>query len=257
MEIIFTQLASAMAETVTHPIDVLKTNRQVSGKSLYSVMKQIYNSRGIRGFYPSVAPAILRHSVYTTGRVQLYEKLNVKDSGFITKLLLGSFTGGISQFIASPTDLIKVKMQTGQYNSMIKCFRDIYNTQGITGLYQGWKPNVLRAATVNMGELAFYDQTKQYLLGLGYKNDIKTHLSSGLVSGFFATLCSCPADVLKSRLMSSSSNVGVISTLTNIIRTEGFVPLWYGFFPNWLRLAPWQLTFWVSYEYMRNLHTSR
>lgn len=255
MEIIYTQVASALAETLTHPIDVLKTNRQVSGKSFTSIVKDIYKTRGVSGFYPSVYPAILRHMIYTTMRVQIYEKTRDDKATILKRLVNGAFSGGIAQLVASPADLIKVKMQTGQYTNMLKCFQDVYKKNGIRGLYQGWRPNVLRAATVNMGELAFYDQTKTYLLRIGYPDDIKTHLGSGLVSGFFATLCSCPADVLKSRLMSIGQEGSMVKTFTNIVRNEGIATLWYGFMPNWIRLAPWQLTFWVTYEQLKKLQS--
>jgi len=32
---------------------------------------------------------------------------------------------------------------------------------------------------------------------------------------------------------------------------EGPLALYKGFMPGWLRLAPWQLTFWVAYEQLR------
>jgi solute carrier family 25 uncoupling protein 27 len=35
------------------------------------------------------------------------------------------------------------------------------------------------------------------------------------------------------------------------VRKEGLLSLYKGFFPVWIRLAPWQMTFWVSYEKLR------
>jgi solute carrier family 25 uncoupling protein 27 len=36
-----------------------------------------------------------------------------------------------------------------------------------------------------------------------------------------------------------------------VIAHEGPLALYKGFVPGWLRLGPWQLTFWVSYEQLR------
>jgi solute carrier family 25 uncoupling protein 27 len=36
-----------------------------------------------------------------------------------------------------------------------------------------------------------------------------------------------------------------------VIAHEGPMALYKGFVPGWLRLGPWQLTFWVAYEQLR------
>jgi len=35
------------------------------------------------------------------------------------------------------------------------------------------------------------------------------------------------------------------------IKNEGFFALYKGFLPIWMRLGPWSLTFWVSFEWLR------
>jgi len=123
---------------------------------------------------------------------------------------------------------------------------------GITGFYQGVKPNVLRAMAVNLGELTAYDMSKKWLLN--YMDDRwYCHTIASIHSGFWAAFCSTPADVLKSRLMASGSNMSMTSCLVDIVKKEGFVAMWKGFFPNWIRLGPWQLIFWVTYEFTRGM----
>ena len=246
-----TSISASFAEIITHPFDYIKTNRQVSKQTLLTITKNILNTRGIIGFYPSILPAIMGHNIYTTLRVQMYENLKTHNSNFIYKLFLGGFCGGISQLITSPLDLMKIKLQIGQFNNTIECFRYLYNNKSFLQLYCGWKPNVIRAVLVNMGDIVFYDHTKKLLLENGFINNIKTHLLAGFSSGFFSTLFSCPADVLKSRMMADTNNKYVLRTLINIINKEGLFSLWYGFFPTLLRLTPWQLTFWVTYEYLK------
>lgn len=46
---------------------------------------------------------------------------------------------------------------------------------------------------------------------------------------------------------------GVIDCYIKIIRNEGFFSLYKGFLPSYIRMAPWSLTFWVSYEEIRKL----
>lgn len=39
-----------------------------------------------------------------------------------------------------------------------------------------------------------------------------------------------------------------IDCLRKTIKQEGLVALYKGFLPIWMRMAPWSLTFWLTYE---------
>lgn len=103
-----------------------------------------------------------------------------------------------------------------------------------------------------MGELVAYDTGKQFLLKY-MDDDIYCHALSSLNSGFWSTLLSTPAGVLKTRLMSDSSS-NMVDCTKEIIKNEGILGLWKGFFPIWMRLAHWQFTFWISYEQLIKLN---
>ena len=72
--------------------------------------------------------------------------------------------GGISQFIASPFDLLKVRYITNTKNnihlSLYETSISIIKKNGIRGLWTGATPNIARAILVNLGELATYDHSK-------------------------------------------------------------------------------------------------
>jgi len=267
-ELILIPIASLFAETITHPVDFIKTQKQYIKTSVpfYTLCLQTFQKNGVRGFYPSIVPAVMRHWVYTTTRVGLYEHLRSKDSNVLNKMYSGVIAGGIAQAIASPTDLIKIKLQTQVLQQAKKCkqikyvkkdgmytiIKNVYKTQGIKGFYYGWKPNVTRAMMVNLGELVAYDSGKQYLLQ--HMNDTMfCHGLASFHSGFWSTLLSTPADVIKTRLMADSKHT-MFQCAKDIIRNEGFLSLWKGFFPNWFRLAPWQFVFWTTYEQLRVLN---
>jgi solute carrier family 25 (mitochondrial dicarboxylate transporter), member 10 len=69
--------------------------------------------------------------------------------------------------------------------------------------------------------------------------DIRTHALASLVAGTVATTICTPADVLKSRIQSTSGKSG--SSITKIIakglKEEGPRFLMKGWTPAWLRLA--------------------
>lgn len=63
-------------------------------------------------------------------------------------------------------------------------------------------PNVQRAALVNMGDLAAYDYSKQFLIReFGMADNALVHAAAAFTAGFVAAVMGTPADVLKTRLM--------------------------------------------------------
>ncbi|KAK4483595.1 hypothetical protein RD792_010794 [Penstemon davidsonii] len=80
------------------------------------------------------------------------------------------------------------------------------------------------------------------------------------MSGLSATALSCPADVVKTRMMNQASSGeskiryrNSYDCLVKTVKIEGFRALWKGFIPTWARLGPWQFVFWVSYEKFRHI----
>ena len=81
-------------------------------------------------------------------------------------------------------------------------------------------------------------------------------------SSFFSlvgAIMGTPADVVKARMMNQPTDAqgrGLLyksswQCLSATIKNEGFFGLYKGFVPCWLRMAPWSLTFWLSYEQIR------
>ena len=112
-----------------------------------------------------------------------------------------------------------------------------YHAEGAAGFYRGWQPNVTRAAIVNIGELATYDEAKRAIKdATQWEEGVVLHTCSALCSGFVAALLSTPADVCKSRVM-SGMYPSMVSCLVGTVKNEGVAALWKGFGPNWLRLG--------------------
>lgn len=146
---------------------------------------------------------------------------------------------------------------SGPYDALSKIIR----AEGVRGLWKGVFPNVQRAFLVNMGELACYDHAKRFIIGHQIANDnIYAHTLASIMSGLSATTLSCPADVVKTRMMNQVVGEGgkikyknSYDCLVKTVKVEGLRALWKGFLPTWARLGPWQFVFWVSYEKFRQI----
>jgi len=115
------------------------------------------------------------------------------------------------------------------------------------------QPNVLRACLVNVGELTTYDYAKSLLIStVGLPDTTFTHFLSSSMSGFVATGISTPADVVKSNYMSNPKlyNNSLPYCISTILKERGVFFFWKGFTLNWIRLGPWQMIFWMTYEKM-------
>lgn len=253
--------SSVVAEGITFPIDFAKTRMQlaVGHKGFFDVLRTAVRTEGVGAVYAALPPAVMRHWVYTSLRISIYEDARDwaaggpgKPTSAATKAAVGFASGGIAQFIASPADRVKVLMvKDGGARSMAQVWRDIIQNEGYIGFYRGVWPNVLRASCVNLGELLTYDMSKQFVLKqTGLEDGVLVHSIAAFMSGLGASAASTPADVIKSRVMGGQSS-GIVACAREILKKEGPTAFWKGFLPNWARLGPWQLSFWVTYEQLR------
>jgi len=263
-KLLIIQSSACIAETSTYPIDYIKTRMQINNQkiSAFDMGRNIIQKERKLQIYDGLKPSLLRHCIYTTLRISIYENLreslkNDKNSlSMPQKYLIGGISGGLAQLAASPCDLIKIRYITKmdkQKTSLSRTVGEIYTENGIRGLWKGVTPNVSRAVLVNLGELATYDQAKQNLRScLGLEDSTPLHVMASLCSGFVASVCCTPADVIKSRMMQTHSPYrGIIDCIHKTVAEEGILSLYKGFYPIWFRLAPWQLIFWLTYERLR------
>lgn len=183
-----------------------------------------------------------------------------------------ALAGAFSSAIANPTDVLKVRMQVQGKGTtrmpLYKCFYEIYRCEGFKGLYRGVMPTSQRAMTIAAVELPVYDCCKHYLLDTVGDRPVN-HFVSSFIASLLAAIASCPIDVIRTRLMnqrrilrsygatsvaqSTAYFSNSLECLTSIVRNEGFMALYKGFVPSFLRMGPWNILFFLSYEKLKKL----
>ncbi|KAI5723134.1 hypothetical protein M8J76_001747 [Diaphorina citri] len=249
---------------VTYPLDLTKTRLQIQGEAASQATNGdkklphrgmvktglgIIREEGVSKLWRGVTPALYRHVVYSGCRIVTYEKIRAsmsknRDGTFPVwkSAISGVSSGALAQFLSSPADLVKKILSEG----------------GIRGLWKGSIPNVQRAALVNLGDLTTYDTAKHLIISHTSLSD--SHLTHVGMAGLVAATMGTPADVVKTRIMNQPTDIngrGLLykSSLDCLLRTvenEGFLALYKGFLPVWIRMAPWSLTFWLSFEQIRH-----
>ncbi len=289
-------VSACAAETVTFPLDLFKTRLQAERmvqqdyRSYQARAQAIFKDAvakehgGYMNLWRGLTPACLRHLVYSGSRIGIYEYLREDVLG---RELDGSFplhkavaagmaSGALGQFLSSPADLVKVRMQTEhgrrraglppQYRSTFAAFLAVAQEGGWRGLWRGWAPNCQRAALVQLGDLTTYDLVKQHLLRdggeYGFRDNATTHACSSLAAGLVAAFLGTPADLVKTRMMNQPCDPitghgllfrSSLHCLETVAKEEGVLALWRGWGLNWARMAPWSLTFFLSFEHLRKL----
>lgn len=233
----------------THPIDTLKVKAQVGGNINYKTTLQslLQNGQSMSLFW-GLEAALLRSVTYGSFRYAFYSPIkrifgNSGDdapASFMTKVLSGCFAGCMASAVCNPTDLIKVRMQTGNhigYGTISSATKSIVHNHGIKGLWMGTGPTCARATVLAAAELSTYDQAKESLLEMGYFNDgVALHFVASTVAGFVSAAVSNPFDFAKSRIMNQNLDAqgrgleynGTFDCMLKSVRREGTMVLWSG-----------------------------
>eukprot|EP00388_Colpodella_angusta_P011482 GDKJ01029366.1.p1 GENE.GDKJ01029366.1~~GDKJ01029366.1.p1 ORF type:complete len:297 (-),score=49.79 GDKJ01029366.1:300-1190(-) len=274
--------SNCCAGFVTNPLDVVKVRLQADGahyRGFFDCVKTIALSEGPIGFFRGVVPSLAREATYSTLRLGLYEPVrnhyleyyndfrgtNETRPPMIVAMLAGATAGCIGSAIASPTDLIKIRIQTASLTSkeiptMREVFSSVVNSpQGVFGLWRGVGANIQRAALLTGCQVGFYDKIKNkvrdVLLPLvGGKEGLGLFASSAFAASFFTAVITSPVDVIRTRMMSKGSQYSsTVDCFSKTIRDEGLKGIYRGFMPNWLRLAPHSMVCFSVYESLRRI----
>jgi len=113
-----------------------------------------------------------------------------------------------------------------------------------------------RAMFMTAGQLASYDQAKQFLLQTGYfKDDIVTYLIGSLFAAFVAAAITSPLDVIKTKMMNMQNKeyVSNFDCYSKTYKSGGIGAFYKGFLPYYLRLGPHTIITFLALEQLSKL----
>ncbi|KFV08141.1 Brain mitochondrial carrier protein 1, partial [Pterocles gutturalis] len=188
----------------------------------------------------------------------------VADETLLINVICGVVSGVISSALANPTDVLKIRMQAQGslfQGGMIGSLIDIFLPEGTREGPSAWC--AVEAVGVNPTGVTLPGQRNppKHLILSGLMGDtIFAHFVSSFTCGLAGAIASNPVDVVRTRMMNQRAIVGSTElykgTLDGLVKTwksEGFFALYKGFWPNWLRLGPWNIIFFITYEQLKRL----
>ncbi|RBR17314.1 uncharacterized protein FIESC28_06471 [Fusarium coffeatum] len=268
--------ASSMAACVTHPLDLVKVRLQMrtgnAPKNMVGTFVHILRNDGPLGLYSGISASLLRQMTYSTARFGVYEELktrltrrnNGETPSFATLVALAAGSGFVGGIAGNFADVLNVRMQHDAalppaerrnyrhaFDGMVRMARE----EGPKSMFRGWLPNSGRAMFMTAGQLASYDVAKSLLLKYTPMEDnLKTHFTASFIAGLVAATITSPVDVIKTRVMSSTHDHGVLQLMRDIHRTDGLMWMFKGWVPSFLRLGPQTICTFVFLEMHRKAY---
>jgi solute carrier family 25 oxoglutarate transporter 11 len=265
---------------VIHPADVIKVRQQVATQKTnpFNLIGNIIKTNGPRGLYVGLGTALTRQATYGTARIGLHrvisDRLELISGGQIPlwqKIASGMISGASAVCIGSPFDIALVRIQNDgtlpperrrNYRNVVDALRRVAKEEGVSTLWRGLAPNILRGMAMNVGMMSSYDQTKQFVVKHWThdvdpkKPSLKTSLASSAIAGVTCAVGSLPFDVIKSRLMFQTKDPqtgkmpysGVVDCAIKTFQREGPFAFFRGLPAYYVRCAPHAMVILLSIE---------
>ncbi|KAH9780855.1 S-adenosylmethionine carrier 1 [Citrus sinensis] len=226
--------AGVVVETALYPIDTIKTRLQAVRGGGKINFKGLYS--GLAGNLAGVLPAsALFVGVYEPTKQKLLQIFpeNLSAAAHLTAGAIGGFAASL---VRVPTEVVKQRLQTGQYASAPDAVRLIASKEGFKGLYAGYGSFLLRDLPFDAIQFCIYEQ-----LRIGYKAAARRDLNDpenaiiGAFAGAITGAITTPLDVIKTRLMvqgSANQYKGIFDCVQTIVREEGPPALLKGIGPR-------------------------
>uniref|UniRef100_H3A1A2 Solute carrier family 25 member 47 n=1 Tax=Latimeria chalumnae TaxID=7897 RepID=H3A1A2_LATCH len=270
LEIFFT---GGLGVAVGYPLDTIKVRIQTQKKysGVWDCIRSTYQTEKVSGFFkgmslPFATVSIGSSVAFGTYRNCLHLLSRLRCTNPETKpakmdiFLSGYVAGAIQVLVMSPTDLIKVRLQTQthshqtpKYRGPIHCLMTIIQEEGFCGLYKGSTALIFRDGPSFATYFLSYAILCEYLTPTGQTSpDVLTVITSGGCAGMAAWTIGTPMDVIKSRLqldgVGQRRYKGVIHCITESATQEGLTVFFKGLGLNCLRAFPVNMVVFVSYE---------
>mmetsp|Transcript_82082 Transcript_82082/g.162985 ORF Transcript_82082/g.162985 Transcript_82082/m.162985 type:complete len:337 (+) Transcript_82082:139-1149(+) len=166
-------------------------------------------------------------------------------------LVGGTVAGAVSTITLYPLDLIKVRFQAnasvGQLPWIWQAARQIFQTEGLRGLYGGIGPSLVGATVANGGFFFIYELNKDHMRKprAGSNTEVQLssqhHLAASMGAGAVMVLLTNPIWLIKTRLQLQQRRLGTVAAaddyrgllhgLRCVVREEGWCALYRGIVP--------------------------
>eukprot|EP01024_Parvocaulis_polyphysoides_P030088 TRINITY_DN27343_c0_g1_i1.p1 TRINITY_DN27343_c0_g1~~TRINITY_DN27343_c0_g1_i1.p1 ORF type:complete len:264 (+),score=58.39 TRINITY_DN27343_c0_g1_i1:77-793(+) len=207
---------------------------QGGGKALYA---------GVWGNLAGVAPAsAIFMAFYEPSKIYFAKHLSPEQQ-HLSPLGAGTIAGLAASVVRVPTEVVKQRMQTGEFTRLGNAISTILKKEGARGLYAGYRAFLLRDLPFDAVEFFSYEVLKsKWREFKGQELNALEYSVVGAIAGGFTGAVTTPFDVLKTRLMTQGTSgvyKNVFDATFKIAQEEGLSAFLKGWEPRvtWIALG--------------------
>lgn len=245
------------------PLDLVKTRLQspvqtrTAGLGMVSLLSHVVKNEKVTGLWKGTVPSMTRCvpgvGLYFCSLNCLQRALAKSDPSPLEAVCLGVMARSFTGVILLPITVIKTRYESGvyKYGSILQALKAIHTTEGFKGLFSGLIPTLLRDAPFSGLYLMFYTQAKKAVpeTWKDGMTQVPTIFFCGTFAGLVASLCTQPADVIKTHVQLCPRKFTSVSiAVSHINKEHGLAGYFRGLVPRVLRRTFMTALAWTVYE---------
>ncbi|VDM39953.1 unnamed protein product [Toxocara canis] len=255
-----------------HPLDTIKVRLQTQTPGQYRgtihCFTSIIQKEGVSGLLKGLSSPLASLTVINAIIFGVYgnvTRLFENQESVVTHFIAGCVSGLAQTAIATPTEMLKLRMQIQSdnsskvYRSPLDCLRKLLKQRGIKYLFRGSLATQLRDAPAFGIYFASYDYMGRHLSKDGTLESLSSAqlLIAGGAAGMFSWLFNYPTDVIKTKFQADDAFKSYWEAIVHTYRTQGHRGFFNGLNSTLLRAFPSNAaTFFAvgwSYRFMLDL----
>lgn len=249
--------AGAVEAFVTYPTEFVKTRSQFEGKKegMIAIIRDTVKRQGVKGLYSGCTALMAGNSLKAGVRFVSYDQFKhmlADKEGKVSapRSLLAGLGAGMTEaiFAVTPSETIKTKLiddakrPNPQYRGLIHGTSQIIKTEGLSGIYRGLFPVMMRQGANSAVRFTTYTTLRQYVatrMPPGQSVPSSFTFGIGAVAGLVTVYTTMPLDVIKTRMQSLTARQHYRNSFHcayRIFTEEGVLRFWTGTTPRLVRL---------------------
>jgi solute carrier family 25 protein 38 len=266
-------ISASLSAILTQPFDVVKTamignNQHKTISNSLTAFRSVLQTNGVIGLWKGSVPSFWRvlpgGAIYfgainfSTTRIKAFTGKDLTKFG---NFMVGASSRAVATTIVSPISLIKTRFEfyptTASSTGVLTAMKQIFKLEGVSGLFKGLIPSILRDSSYSGFFYLFYTSSKAALYNIYPNQDVQVQMMSGSFSGVMATVITHPFDVARTRIqLQTNENLykGAFTTLGTIYRNEGGIRMLFkGVVPRCIKRSVQSTVTWTLYEQLSRL----
>ncbi|KAK7686861.1 hypothetical protein QCA50_009937 [Cerrena zonata] len=167
----------------------------------------------------------------------------------------GGFGGVCAVLTGHPFDLVKVRLQTGVYDTTSQCIRQTLVKDGLRGFYRGVLPPLIGVTPMFAVSFWGYDVGKKLVSSFtgrsADKFTIQDTSTAGFISAVPTTLVAAPFERVKVMMQIQQKEASMASVIKEMYKTGGIRSIFKGSLATLARDGPGSALYFATYEVLK------